>query len=88
MLPRKVSILGPSWLQAPPVPGRNSIRDRFGVSSVLISWSGTKEDPVEADSMGRREEKSGCSDAHAHTLPVESFSQLAPDSAQAARQYR
>ncbi len=72
----------------PLVPGNNSIRDRCGVSAVLIWMTGTKQALARPESMGWCEDESGCSDAHAHTLAVESVSQLAPDSTQAARQYR
>ena len=38
--------------------------------------------------MSPCEDNSGCLDTHAHTLSVESVSQLAAESAQAPRQYR
>ena len=70
------------------VPGNNSVRARWGVSAVLIRMTGAKQGVARVESAGWREGKSGASDAQAHTLAVESVSRLAPDSTQAARQYR
>lgn len=70
------------------VGGRNSIPYGRSVAVVLVWRTGTEEGLAGAGSMDVCESESGCLGAHARTFAVGSASQLAPDFAQAAQQYR
>ncbi len=79
---------GPAPQQPPQAAEAPGAKPMVPGAAVVIWMTGAKQGVARVESAGWCEGKSGSSDAQAHTLAVESVSRLAPDSTQAARQYR